>query len=735
MPVTSPAEPAATRSTEPRTVRPPVAVFPAAAFLGAFLLFLVQPMVGKMILPRFGGVPAVWNTCQLFFQFVLLAGYGYAHLSVARLGVRRQAALHLPLLLIPVVSLPVAIPAGWDDPATGNPIPALLALLALAVGLPFFVVSATAPLLQRWYAVSGRPGAADPYFLYAASNLGSLAALVAYPVVIGPSLTLREQGQFWAVGFGVLAVLIATCGLVARSAPVVEPAPQAAGEAAPIPWPLRLRWVALAFVPSSLLLGVTTHITTDLAPIPLLWVVPLGLYLLSFVLVFLKLPRAVRVATAWTMPVSLLCLLGLDIGRGPALGLHLLFFFAAAMVLHGELARLRPPAERLTEFYFWMSVGGVLGGVANAVVAPLLLNGFYEYRAAMVLAGLLMPSPWPPADRRVGWKDVLLPAGLGVAAAVAYFQSGSADSRLATAAACALFVRRPVRFGLGVAALLIAHGAFAASKVEVIHQSRNFFGVLVVTNEPEAKVHRLTHGTTEHGLQQLHTTRSVRRLPRSYYDPTGPIGQVFVGNRSGAYPPVAVVGLGAGALASYAEDGQEFTFFEIDPDVVKVAEDPQYFTYLSESRARLRIVPGDARLTLAREPERHYGIIVIDAFSSDAVPVHLLTAEALDVYLGKLADGGLIAFHVSNNYLDLERVLDGLARAKGLRGLAWADDRLSRDEVRRGKRASQWVLLARDMTAFRWVGGEGWKPLPGSPDSPVWTDDYSNLLAVLRLRK
>lgn len=749
-----PATPAATAALPARVpgrAAPATALFVATSFLAAFLLFLIQPIVGKMILPRFGGVPAVWNTCQVFFQFALLAGYGYAHLATARLGVRRQVLFHLPVLLLPALVLPIALPPGWDASDGRSPIPALLGLLAVSVGLPFLVVSTTAPLLQRWFAEAER--GADPYFLYAASNLGSLLALVGYPLAIEPTLSLRQQGVLWSAGFGVLVAAIAACGLTVRSAAPGEPRPdERPAEPEPLTWPTRLHWVALALVPSSLLLGVTTHVTTDLAPIPLLWVAPLALYLLSFVVAFARPPRWVTVAASATAAGALLLLLAFYLGRWPTLGVHLLFFFAAAVALHSELARLRPPAAQLTEFYLWMSVGGVLGGAANAIAAPLLLSDYYEYRAAMVAAFLLMPSPWPSADRRrFVWLDAVLPAVLGVVAAVVYFEGRSTSPQWMIAVACATFVRRPVRLALGVAAMLVAFQVYSASQTRVMYQSRNFFGVLKVVDEPEVKAHRLRHGTTTHGLQVMEEVRSVRRLPLSYYYPTGPVGQVFMlAAQRGYRPPVAVVGLGAGSLATYAEPNQEMAFFEIDPDVVRVAQEPRFFTFLSESRGNLRYVLGDARLTLAREPARHFGIIVVDAFSSDAIPTHLLTAEALDVYLDKLTDDGLIAFHVSNNYLDLPPVVAALAQARGLTAYHQDDDDMDPDEVRRGKLRSEWVLVARSPQALQVVlapvpetapkkvkeiaqlAQQRWKPLTAPPGAPVWTDDHTNVLGALR---
>lgn len=734
----------------PGRVAPATALFVATSFLAAFLLFLIQPIVGKMILPRFGGVPAVWNTCQVFFQFALLAGYGYAHLATARLGVRRQIALHLLILVLPVLVLPVALPRGWDTSDGRSPIPTLLGLLAVSVGLPFLVISTTAPLLQRWFAENAR--GSDPYFLYAASNLGSLAALIGYPLVIEPALSLRQQSLLWSAGFGVLAVAIAVCGMIVRSATPRDPLPdERPPEPEPLTWPTRLHWVALAFVPSSLLLGVTTHVTTDLAPIPLLWVAPLALYLLSFVIAFARPPRWVAGVASGVAAGTLLLLLATYLGRWPTLGAHLLFFFAAVVALHAELARRRPPAAQLTEFYLWMSVGGVLGGVANGIAAPLLLNDYYEYQVAMVLALMLMPSPWPSTDRRpFVWVDGVLPVAVGVVAAFVFFETQSTRTQWVASVACAAFVRRPIRLALGVAVLFVLLESFSAPQTRVLHQSRNFYGVLRVIDLPELKVHRLQHGTTTHGVQILDELRPVRRLPLAYYFPTGPIGQVFMlAAQRGHHPPVAVVGLGAGSLATYAEDGQEVAFFEIDPDVVRVAQNPDYFTFLSESRGNLRFVLGDARLTLAREPARHFGLIVIDAFSSDAIPTHLLTAEALDAYLDKLADNGLIAFHVSNKYLDLPPVIAALARNRGLLAYTQNDDTLDAREARRGKLGSEWVLVARsqealqvvlapappdaqqDLKAFAQLARQ-WKPLTAPPGAALWTDDYTNVLGAIR---
>lgn len=755
MSVLSPARPTATRiPTEHLSLGIPVA-FTTAAFLAAFLLFLIQPMIGKMVLPRFGGAPAVWNTCQLFFQIGLLAGYAYAHLSITQFGVKRQIGVHLVLLLLPAFVLPIAIPGGWELSEDHSPILTLLGLLAAIAALPFFVVSTTAPLLQRWYAETDQPSAADPYFLYAASNLGSLIALLGYPTFIEPNFTLTQQGQVWTAGFVLLAVLLVGCGIVVWQTPEprtkIAPVQAASSKAklASISWATRGRWVVLALVPSSLLLGTTTHLTTDIASIPLLWVVPLSLYLMSFVIVFSRAPRWVRVAAGWAMPVSWLLVIGSNLGLWVSIGLHLLFFFAAAIVLHGELARLRPPPSQLTEYFLWMSVGGMLGGLVNAILAPTILNGFYEYPAAVALAFLLVPSPWPSTDRRPYVRtDVILPVALGSLAAIVYAISNSTSHSWVAAIVCACFIRRPIRFGAGILALSLAAGVVMPNGFTVLDQSRNFFGVLMVMErpnpaQPNSPTHILQHGTTEHGRQTLDENQVIRLLPRSYYDVTGPIGQVFMTNGERKhFPSVAVIGLGTGALAGYAEKEQEFTFFEIDPAVVRVAQNPRYFTYLSESRGKVRIELGDARQTFARESSGRYGAIVVDAFSSDAIPVHLLTSEAIDIYLDKLAPDGLIAFHISNRFLDLERVLAGHARTRGLHGLVQYDRRFSQADFFRDKQASDWVLLARNPAAFEGVmrlviPGHGplWRPLREHPNNLVWTDNFSNLLTVFRFHE
>jgi hypothetical protein len=688
-------------------------LFAAAIFLSAALLFWVELMVAKMVLPKFGGGPAVWNTCVLFFQAVLLLGYAYAHIAPARLGVRRQALAHVGLILLPLLVLPLVIPDAWVPPANLNPVVCLLGYLAAAAGLPFFVVCTTAPLLQKWFAGTGHPRAKDPYFLYAASNLGSFVGLLGYPAVIEPALGLGQQGWLWAGGYALLVVLIAACAFVAwRSNPAPEPARPPAKPVPPAAPPTALTrcyWVALAFVPSSLMLGATTYFTSEVAPVPMLWVVPLGLYLLTFIIAFGRLPVPLHRVLTFAVPALVLWVAWVmtaeDVETVKVYGamkrlipLHLATLFVVGLVLHGRLARERPGVQHLTEYFFWISLGGVLGGVFNGVVAPLVFSATWEYPLTLVLAALLAP-PWRELAQ---WRRA-----------------------------------RRLDFALSVPLAVLAAGLFAYKAVapppggmRVLHRERNFFGVITILTDDKGYYNRFYHGKTNHGAQNRGDPR-LRRLPLLYFYYNGPVGQTFAAFRGkNAKEHVAVVGLGAGTLATYGEPGQEFTFFEIDPAVERAAR--SYFTYLDDSPAACRFVFGDGRLSMAREPDGYYGMIVLDAFSSDSLPVHLITEEAMSVYLKKLAPDGIIVVNISNNYLDLESVVAGVARDCELQGIVQLDDHISEHDQRLGKCESHWVVLARDRGHFgklaedpRWRVLRGRKPIRG------WSDDYSNLFGVL----
>jgi hypothetical protein len=760
-------------------LQPLRAAFSGTLGLGASLLFLVQPMIAKSILPLLGGSPATWVTCMVFFQAVVLAGYLYAHAAARVLGGRGGPAVHVALvalaaLALPMLDLPGRIGRGdagavasWvglgAPPRTSNPVGWLLGLLAVSVGLPALAVATTSPLLQKWFAGTADPRAGDPYFLYAASNLGSLAALVGYPTVVEPYLRLANQGWLWAAGYVLLMVGIAACAsLVGRSRPSPvgpeargsRPAPPHGAEGRPTVL-RQLRWVALAMVPSGLLLGVTSYLSSDIAAVPMLWVVPLALYLLTLVAAFSRIRLVPERLLIRGLPLLILAqayslLFGAE--HQPIwllVLLHVSGFFAAAMICHAELARDRPPPQYLTGFYLWMSLGGVLGGLFNALAAPRIFDTVAEYPLETCLACLLGPrlAPKPGAARRAsarGW-EFALPVILGLLAVVLLFlvvEAGTGRGRLgaglglvlglACYAAAIALTDRPLLFGLSVGAFLLLSTVGTDVQGRLLYRGRSFFGVLRVAIDPTGRYMQLFHGRTIHGKQRITQDPRLRQVPLTYYHPDGPIGQVFrTVPLPSAHPGVAVVGLGAGSLASYGKPGQTMDFFEIDPGVEWVARDSGYFTFLRDSTATIGIILGDARLSLANVPDAGYGLIVLDAFSSDAIPVHLITREALrDVYLRKLAPGGLLAFHISNRYIDLRPVLAGLARDASLACRVRVDP--TADDTT-GKSASTWVVMARDPGALGVLTGDPrWVEPAARPGMPVWTDDYSDVLSVIR---
>jgi hypothetical protein len=734
-------------------------LFSLTTFVSSALLFLVEPMFAKMALPLLGGSAAVWTTCLVFFQLTLLAGYAYAHVSTKMLERRTQIAVHAAVLLAALALLPVHVPSGWTPPAQPDPVWWLLRLLAVAVGFPFFALSATTPILQKWFARTGHASSGDPYFLYAASNAGSLLGLLSYPFVLEPLLRLSDQSRFWTWCYGLFLLLASGCILRAWNSPheapaLASPASERRGEEAALEngdhptWQRRLRWVALAFVPSSLMLGVTTALTTDIPAIPLFWVLPLTLYLLSFVLVFSRRPflshawlsrrlpllilvAAIPIALKGTLPFMIL------------LALDLLTLFVVAMVCHGEVARSRPSTQHLTEFYLWVSVGGVLGGAFNALLAPVIFSTVAELPIALVLAAMLCPAVDMEEDTpRARTLDYLLPAALGLAVAVAILglqANGLAPGKLfnliifGPAAICCLRFRpRPRRFGMGVAALILASQVYTGPFGQVLYSARSFFGVYRVGNDAEKNCRVLFHGSIPHGLQSLDPRRATE--PLAYYTRNGPVGQVFDALReSPAENDVAVIGLGAGVVACYHQPHQRLTFYEIDPTVVRIAQNRRYFTYLSDCVPPARVVLGDARLSLRHAPDHSYGMIVLDAFSGDSIPTHLLTREALALYLDKLAPNGVLLFDITNRYLDLHSVVGNLAYDAGLFCLMNDDVQVSEDEARQGKFSSWWVIMARsssDLETLR--SAPGWKELGAAPGSRVWTDDFSNIVSILR---
>ena len=684
-------------------------------FLSSALLFVIEPMFAKMVLPLLGGTPAVWATCMVFFQASLLAGYAYAHWSIRILGMRRQIILHVALLLLTALSLPVGLRAGWTPPSGGNPLGWLMGVLVLTVGLPFFAVSSTGPVLQRWFAGTGHRTSGDPYFLYAASNLGSMLALLAYPALIEPWLRLSRQCSLWSGGYCLLIALTVLCAFHAWNC--VSPSPIQEKRGTPLAPRRRLRWIVLAVIPSSLLLGVTTFITTDIAAVPLLWVVPLALYLLSFILVFMRRPILSHAVCVRAFPLLALAVVLFLLGRVAqplwmVLTLHLSAFFTACMVCHGELAKDRPPANQLTDFYLMMSVGGMLGGLFNALLAPVLFTVAAEYPIGLFLACAMCPrremsratprgsrasTPW-----RLEW-DVLVPAVTGLLAwqlprllPMKIQLTGGPLWMLAAGVPVVMSVsaiRRPARFACCVGAMLGAFVLAGGYRGELLAVRRSFFGIHRIVRTPDRMFNDLYHGSTVHGRQQLSTTGHPAQAqePLTYYTRSGPIGDVFA-NLPSLTPNqsanVAVVGLGVGSLAAYAWPQSRLTYHEIDPIVVWAARDSGQFSFLSEAQHRgvdLRIVLGDARLTLRNAPPHGYHLLVLDAFSGDAVPAHLLTREAMGIYLEKLAAGGVLAVHISNVYLNLKPVIAALAEDSGCICYACDDVRINSSDSSAGK--------------------------------------------------
>lgn len=729
-----------------------VPVFASAMFLSGFLLFMVEPMAARMVLPILGGVPMVWNGCVVFFQIVMLAGYGYAFGAARWLPLRRHVLLHAAILLTPAAVLPFAIGSAASSPPEGNPLGWLLLLLSATIGLPFFVLSTSASVFQHWLSRTDHRAARDPYFLYSASNLGCLLALASYPTVVEPLLTLRDQARLWTFGYAAFVVLAAACGLIAWSRVAAQAGPAAiadAGAAArtrtTVTWARRLRWTALALVPSSLMLAVTSYISTDIAAVPLLWIVPLALYLLTFALAFGKHSAAAAAIAARAVPLLVVPLALFMIARlrAPLTAIvlvHLAAFAAIALNCHSSLAKDRPEASSLTEFYFWISFGGMLGGLFNTLAAPLLFDGIVEYPLVVAFACLLFTGGGglPKATRKAA--DLVVPLAVGAITAgllVLLAAKGAPLSvQLAALALPALLTfsqrRQAHRFGWSMAALMGASLAVGDAGERVLYATRTFFGVYRVSEDLQGRYHALAHGTTLHGLQALAPERRNEAL--TYFHRTGPFGQAWQAlPRAATARNVAVVGLGVGTLATYARPAQQWTFFEIDPAIERIARTREYFSFMAACGDRCRVVIGDARISLNRVPEHSYDVLVLDAFSSDSIPMHLMTREAVVLYLSRLVPDGVLVMHISNRHLTLAPIVARLAASEGLTAVQQVDR--SGDKRPEGKSDSHWIVMARNAADLTPLAADvRWSPLTAPPSAPLWTDDFSNILSVLRVR-
>jgi len=721
-------------------------LYAATLFVSALLLFSIQPMFAKMVLPKLGGAPAVWSVAMVFFQTVLLAGYGYAYVLNRLLSPRWAAMFHLLLLGITAMMLPIAIAPGWGVPPQDGTTLWLFGLFAVSIGLPFFTLSASAPLLQSWFASSGHKQAGNPYVLYAASNLGSFAALFAYPVIIEPFLTLKTQTAAWSIGFALLAVLLSFVGLLtARALPAAVQA-EAVGDVSANVFE-RMRWIALAAVPSGLVIAVTAYLTTDIAAAPFLWVVPLAIYLLTFVAVFRERPwiahaNVVRFVPFAVAPLAVSLIGGEKVFWLTSIALNLVVFALLTLMCHGELYARRPSPRRLTEFYLCTSFGGVIGGGFAGLLAPQIFNGNYEYPILIALALLCMPGLVTGGSRKALTEAapwLVASAALALVWYVTRFQPSATlelpfQVLLALLAAAMLFQRqRPMRF-FGLVILSFSVTALWRPGIAPIETARSFFGVHKVAEVNDGRARLLYHGTTIHGAQRLRnddgTPVSGPLLPQTYYYPGGPFAEAIGAVRAarGSLNHVAVVGLGTGTLACHSKGNEHWTFFEIDPEVIRIARDPRRFEFLSRCAPESPVIAGDARLTLEASADR-YDLIVLDAFSSDTIPVHLLTREAVAGYLSKLSPHGVLLLHISNRHLDLTPVVAKVAQSLGLAAFV-REDRSAGDLLTTLKADARLVVLARDAADAGSVAGN-WAPLRPDQSSALWTDDYSNILGIM----
>ena len=736
-------------------------IYVLAVFCGAALVFMVQPMVAKLVLPTLGGSPQVWNTSMVFFQGALLVGYGYAHFLQKIPAARTQVLIHLAVMVVAALLLPLRITGLFGDPNPGQPALWLLGVLIVSIGAPFAALSATAPLVQAWHAkVHGRDGGPEPWALYAASNLGSLLALLAYPIILEPTLTLHDQRWGWSLGYGLFVVIMAVLAVNIRRQPLsaATAGETASGEAAPgepatVTWPQRLIWVALAALPSSLMLGVTTHLTTDVASAPFLWVAPLALYLLTFIIAFQTKPLIPpRLALILGSTALIICIATTPFGSsnvGVTLGIHLVTFFLAALICHQALVARRPDPARLTDFYLCMSVGGVVGGAFNALLAPMIFNTVVEYAAVLALIGLV--RPWGGKLSRLEIY-ALVAAAIGAVMAMLAVTGGfwsfmasqnispknpvfviSAIGLLAIAVAAVATRERALPFFACLVMLAITADT-VGDQVAVYESRRSFFGVVQLTRSTEPRlggeVRAFRHGTTLHGAQAL--ADAYRCRPLTYYAPETAIGQVFTEiQRQRPAINVAAVGLGTGAVAAYVRGQDRMTFFEIDPLVVSVASNREIFSYTTEcAKGPINYVIGDARLTLSKQPDGQYDILLIDAFSSDAIPAHLLTVEAVKGYLARIKPDGVIILHLSNRHLELLFPASSVVQAAGGHAL-FQSYQTPPDTPNYWESSEDVMIVARNPEALRAFKLDSrWGPAPPATVRP-WTDDYTNLVGAL----
>ncbi len=741
-------------SSESRRDFAPVILFSMTLFTSATLMFVLQPMFAKLLLPLLGGAASVWNTCMVFYQTILFIGYLYAHYLTTLFSRNQQIRLHAALLFCSLIFIPIGISQLDAPPTEGNPVFWLLVVLASSIGLPFFILSTTSPLVQKWFSHLGHEQSRDPYFLSIASNSGSLLALLSYPLIFESNLGLTDQQQFWSIGFVSLLALVMLCMSFLKHSPaspttvttITRPALSRPGIKQ------KLHWLLLSLVPSSLLIGATHYIGTDIASVPLLWVIPLALYLLSFILVFSnlneKLHPWISFIHPWIVVPFLIYFFSDEKLANYSLEvlLHLAIFFICIMVCHGELAKRRPDPAYLTQYYLIMSLGGMLGGVFNNFVVPFIFNDLYEY-PLMIIATLLLNNfdikQYAAIPSRI-YKIALI-AYIGFFIIILTENHHHIGNDLVLALIIIAIVSNYYFFHKNLLYLFLYSSlivscttSFKPDDEQNLLKSRNFYGVLTVTQsrlpkdsggqEPDI-LHSMYSGATQHGAQIINNNNQC--TPISYYGEQGPIGQLFQSYQAiNDNWRVGIIGLGSGALAAYAKPGQQWAFYELNPAVISIATTPGYFSYLQHCMSQYAIHAGDARLTLSRQAVQRFDLLVIDAFTSDSIPTHLLTREALELYLSRMNEHGLLAFHISNHYLNLEPVLADHARQLGMYGLI----QKYRPKEKSLTYASDWLVLAKnqaDLAALLAHKPQNWRALDDSVHiSQSWTDDFTSLVSV-----
>ncbi len=722
-----------------------VSVFAPTIFLSAFLLFCFEPMIGKMMLPLLGGAAAVWITCLLFFQLMLLIGYGYAHVLERYVPLRAQIVAHAALIAAVFFFLPIRFVGRPDAAASSHPSAWLLWELLKAAGIPFCIVSTTAPLLQNWLSKTPANSGRDPYFLYAVSNAGSLIALAAYPLLIEPRIGVGAQSRWWLAGYTVLAAMVGTASaLVWKTASNALQAAQQLDEGEAPSWHSRLFWLAAAFLPSGLMLAVTNHLLLNLASVPFLWVLPLAVYLMTFMVAFgrrihislelvsgivpmILLPFFPFVATSLAVDAKYLL---------PLVGIHILILTAGALLCHTALAARRPDPRHLTEFYFWIALGGVLGGVFTAVLAPVLFQTVMEYPLLVAAIAFFRKPAYPQGEITGG--DLILPALLGflVIGASKLLRWTNADVTgnvwIAVDAVIILIAstlrHRVIRFALAMALLIIAYQRvlpqfFGGS--QFLYTARNFFGVKGVKYDVATNSRRLLHGDTSHGIESMDPEWIGR--PVSYYDETGPVGDIMKLLSERGAQHVGIVGLGTGSMAGWRAPYRHITFYDIDPQVYDIAAN--LFTFLPDCGKNCDVIIGDGRLSIEKTRAGEFDMLMLDAFNSDSIPAHLVSREAIRMYLTKLKPNGLLLFHVSNRYMDVESLISALVTDAHLEALARHDE-VQQTEL---KARSHFIAAGKSPEALgRLEGDPNWMKVEKPTAVAPWTDDYSNMLAILR---